>query len=291
MTLELFVEQVINGLITGSIYALFAVGLALILGVMDVVNTAHGEIFMLGAYSAVAAVGAGPWLYLPIAALTGFIVGVLIDTFALRPLRRRRGVDMHLASIILTFGISMILQNGALQLFGAKYQKLPALVAGATSIGNMVFINQHLLTFALALTAMVLLFGFLQYSRLGQAIRATAQNPDAARLVGIKTDRVSMLTLGIGAALAAVAGALIAPLYFVHPTMGNNIILKGFAIVIVGGMGSIPGAVAGAILLGVAESIGASFLSYGYKDAIGFMLLAAVLLVRPLGLFGTATRY
>ena len=294
MTFALFIEQVINGLITGSIYALFAVGLALVLGVMDVVNTAHGEMFMLGAYSALAVIstiGAGPWLYLVVAALTGFAAGIVIDAVALRPLRRRSGVDMHMASIILTFGISMIVQNGALRLFGAKYHKMPELIAGATLIWGMVFINQHLLTLALALTAMGMLFVFLEYSRLGQAIRATAQNPNAARLVGIDTDRVSMLTFGIGAALAAVAGALIAPLYFVQPTMGSGIILKAFAIVIVGGLGSIPGAVVGAFLLGIAKSVGASFLSYGYKDAIGFMMLAVALLLRPLGLFGTAVRY
>ena len=293
MGTALIIEQIINGLITGSIYALFAIGLALMLGVMDVVNTAHGEMFMIGAFAALGAIvalGVGPWIYLPLAALVGFALGVIVDSITMRPLRKRSGVDLHMASVILTFGVAMILQNGALRLFGARYFKAPDLVTGATSIWGMVFINQHLLTLGLAVVVMLVLFAFLQYSRIGRAVRATAQNPSAARIVGINTERISMITFGVGASLAAVAGALIAPLYYVHATMGLNILLKGFAIVIVGGLGSIPGAVVGAFLLGVAESLGGTFLSYSYKDAIGFMLLGLVLLIRPLGLFGKAIR-
>jgi len=137
---------------------------------------------------------------------------------------------------------------------------------------------------------MVLLTVFLRYTRLGRAIRATAQNPAAARLVGISTGRIAALTFAISAALAALAGALLGPLYYVQPTMGTNLLLKGFAVVIVGGMGSVPGAIVGAFLLGISESVGATILSYGYKDAIGFMLLALTLLFRPGGIFGAVTR-
>ena len=293
MTASLMIEQVINGIMTGAMYALFAVGLALILGVMDVVNTAHGEIYMLGAYTTVGAVvglGLGPWFYLPLTALVGFCIGLLIELVFVRRLRRSRGTDVHLSSMILTFGIGMIIQNLALQIFGPKFLKAPDLLPGSTELWGMVFINEHLLASALAIACMALLTVFLRYTRVGRAIRATAQNPAAARLVGINTGRIAALTFAISAALAALAGALLAPLYYVQPTMGTNLLLKGFAVVIVGGMGSVPGAIVGALLLGISESVGATILSYGYKDAIGFMLLALTLLFRPAGIFGAVNR-
>lgn len=293
MSTALIIEQAINGLLTGAIYALFAMGLALMLGVMDVVNTAHGEMFMLGAYAALGAavgIGVGPWMYLPLAALAGFAVGVVIDLATLRPLRRRRGVDIHLSSMILTFGVAMVIQNLALQTIGPKFYKAPELWPGASEIFGMIFINEQLLAAGIAALTMSLLTLGLRFTPLGRAVRATAQNPSAARLVGIDTGRIATITFGIGAALAAVAGALLGPLYYVQPTMGAAILLKGFAVVIVGGMGSVPGAVVGALLLGVAESLGGTVLSYGYKDAIGFMLLGVMLLVRPHGLFGTPLR-
>lgn len=293
MTVSLVIEQVINGIMTGAMYALFAVGLALILGVMDVVNTAHGEIYMLGAYTTVGAalgLGIGPWFYLPVTALMGFFVGLLIELVFVRRLRARPGVDVHLSSMILTFGIGMIIQNLALQIFGPKFRKAPELVHGSTELWGMVFINGHLLASALAVASIALLTVFLRYTRLGRAIRATAQNPAAARLVGISTGRIAALTFAISAALAALAGALLGPLYYVQPTMGTNLLLKGFAVVIVGGMGSVPGAIVGAFLLGISESVGATILSYGYKDAIGFMLLALTLLFRPGGIFGAVAR-
>lgn len=293
MTPALLLEQLLNGLITGSIYALFAVGLALTLGVMDLVNTAHGEMYMVGAYAALAAMlsmSGQPWIYLPVAALAGFLLGVAIDLTMLRPLRHRRGVDLHMVSLILTFGISIALQNLGIYVLSARYQKAPELLSGATTVGDMVFINQHLLTFGMAVVLTALLFLFLQFTRVGYAIRATAQNSSAARLVGIDTDRIASITFGLGASLAALSGALLGPLYYVHPTMGTNIMMKGFAIVIVGGMGSIPGAIAAGFLLGISESVGGLFLSYSYKEAIGFMLLAVTLLLRPSGLWGKPVR-
>jgi branched-chain amino acid transport system permease protein len=293
MTAALFLEQVLNGLMVGAIYALFAAGLALMLGVMDVVNTAHGEFFAIGAYGALGAAvgfGFGPWLYLPCAALLGFACGIVVDIVTLRPLRRRRSVDIHMTSMILTFGVGMVIQNLGLQIIGPKFYKSPEIWPGATELFGMIFINEQLLAAGIALATMAGLALVLRFSGFGRAVRATAQNPAVARLVGIKTDRIATLTFGIGAGLAGIAGALIGPLYFVQPTMGSVILLKGFAVVIVGGMGSVPGAVIGALLLGVAESVGGTVLSYGYKDAIGFMFLGLTLLVRPAGLFGDATR-
>lgn len=293
MTASLVFEQVINGLMIGAIYALFAIGLALIMGVMDVVNTAHGEVFMLGAYAALGAItyiGVGPILYLPLAALAGFVIGAVIDVVVVRPLRVRREVDLHLASMILMFGVGMILQNSALLLFGPKFLKAPELLSGATEILGMIFINDYLLTAAISLILMTAVAVFLRWTKLGRSIRATAQNPNAAQLVGINPAFIGTLTFGIGAALAALAGALLGPLYYINPTMGSNILLKGFAVVIVGGMGNVYGAVVAAFILGISESVGATFLSYGYKDAIGFFLLAFALLVRPQGLFGAQVR-
>lgn len=277
----------------GAIYALFAIGLALMMGVMDVVNTAHGEMFMLGAYAALGAIiylGGGPAIYLPVAALAGFAIGAAVDLVAIKPLRARREIDLHLASMILTFGVGMVLQNGALLIFGPKYLKAPDLFPGTTQILGMILINDYLATTAIAVALMALLGIFLRWTKLGRSIRATAQNPSAAQLVGINPAFIGTLTFGIGAALAALAGALLGPLYYVHPTMGSNILLKGFAVVIVGGMGNVYGAVLGAFILGISESIGGMFLSYGYKDAIGFFLLAGVLLIWPRGLLGTQMR-
>jgi branched-chain amino acid transport system permease protein len=284
---DLFAQLLANGVIIGATYALVAIGLTLIFGMMRVVNFAHGEFYMLGAYAAVSVASAFPLLgyfgAVPVAIVAISIIGLLFERIFLRPLRN---ADI-LSTALVTIGLSIFFQNTALVIWGPKPGQVVDPFGGATlPIAGVGVAEIRLFTVVVAVAAMGGLGLLLKYTKFGRMMRATFQDRDAAALQGIEVDRVFSLSFVIGAALASLAGALLSAVFVVSPDMGNMANLKSFAVVILGGLGNIPGAVVGGFLLGLAESFGAGYISAGYKDGISFLLLIVILLIRPYGLFG-----
>jgi len=284
---SLIAEQVFNGVMMASVYALIATGLVLIFGVMRVFNFAHGEFVMVGAYVTTFVFAATRNYFLAIlAAMAALaVMGVIAERAVFRRLRSLHG------QVIAASGLLLFFQNLAVLLWGPHALRTP--VPYRTMIVNVLGFTvsvQRLLVVGISLVIMLLLFLFLHKTRLGTAIRATAQSQDAAYVVGIDVDRVHVVVFAISAALAGLAGALIGPLFLTYPTMGSLPLLKGLAAVIVGGMDSIVGAILASLLIGITESISTMFISSGFKDAVAFFMLVVVLVVRPRGIFGSAVR-
>lgn len=290
MTGLFFSQLLLNGLVLGFTYALIAVGLSLIFGVMEVVNFAHGQFYMLGAtvmLSLATMAGLGYFPSIILATLAIGLLGFLLHVSVLRFLKQgdfERG-------IILTIGIGMILQNGAIYLFGAQ----PRIVDTEFSFVSLSYAGLRidllrLLTVGLSAGAMLALYLLLQYMTIGKAMRACAQNREAAFMVGIRPQVIAGTAAAIGIGLAGLAGASLAPVFTVHPAMGVPILFKSFAIVIIGGLGHMPGAVLAGLLIGVTESFVGGFGSPAMQDAVVFLAMIAILLVRPEGLFGKGVR-
>jgi branched-chain amino acid transport system permease protein len=285
--MELLLIQMINGLVLGSIYGLIAVGYTMVWRVLKFINFAHGEVYMLGAFAAFALYTAGWPLLLALLGglLAGGFVGVLMEKIAYRPLRKAPLLNLLIAAI----GVSVFLQHAAQIIWGAKSRPLPSPFLAGTIVVLDVPITYHQLFIMLsAVLTMLGLEFFIHRTMLGKAMRATAEDVETAALMGININRVISTTFFLGSFLGSLAGILIGPLYFVHPRMGIMANLKGFTASVLGGMGSIRGALIGGLLLGVTESIGAGLISSGYRDAIAMGVLLVVLLVRPWGLFGHA---
>lgn len=287
MTFQILVEQILNGLIIGSMYALIGSGLALIYGTMRVLNLAHGEFYMLGGYFVFflsVTYGLPSWIAIPIAIFLSFLLGAAIQRLTIHRLLRQDG--WVFATIAVTLGLSIVLQNAALLLFGEQFQTVPYYVSGIIEFYGIRLPVQRLLILIVAVITMVVMGCLLKYTRLGWAIRATAQDRDAAAVVGIPADRIYLITFGLAAALGAVAAAMLAPIYAINPWSGLPILLKGFVVVILGGLGSFTGAIAGGLILGVVEAIGVQLTSSEWRDVISFTLMIAVIWWRPWGLFG-----
>jgi branched-chain amino acid transport system permease protein len=287
VTLAIFIEQIINGLIIGSTYALIGSGLALVYGTMRVLNLAHGEFYMLGGYFVfflAVTYGVPSYLAIPIAIVATFILGALIQRLTIHYLMGREG--WMFSTIAVTLGLSIFLQNAALLLFGEQFESVPYYLNGAIEIGGIHLPMQRLMILVVALVTIGVMSFILKKTRLGWAIRATSQDRDAAAVVGIPARRVYMITFGIAGALGAIAAAMLAPIYAINPWSGLPILLKGFVVVILGGLGSFPGAIAGGLLLGVVEAIGVQLTSSEWRDVIGFVMMIAVIWWRPWGLFG-----
>ena len=284
--MELFAQQVLNGLVTGSVYSLVALGLTLIYGTMQVPNFAHGQLFMLGAYIAYATTRAGLhyWAALVAALLGVALLGVALERLVFRPLRNAP----HLNSMIAALGMMLFLEAVAQNIWGEEFRHMESPYGGVVSLFGLLVTSHRLILLASAAVLMTALLLFLTRTVAGSAIRATAQNPEGALLVGIDTRGVATLTFAISAALAACAGVLIAPISLVYPSMGTMITLKAFVIVVLGGMGSVPGALIGGYLLALAESLGGTYVSATYQDLIAFVLLALVFTFKPTGLFKEA---
>jgi branched-chain amino acid transport system permease protein len=283
-------ELVLQGLIRGSMYALMAVGLSLIFGIMGVVNFAHGELFMIGSY---VMVGAMAFLGLPYAAGVAaagavlFVVGLMIERGLIEPLRKRAGRDWLLDSFVLTIGLMVILQNLAILVFGSRQRGVPQVVEGALEIGQIVVTYERLMILGLSTLIVFLLWLFIKYTHTGRAIRATAQHPEAAQTLGIRTGRIYTIAFGIGAALAGMAGAMLISMYPAFPSVGFQPVIKSFAVVILGGLGNIPGAIAGGMLLGVVEALTVFSISSGWQNVLTALIVILVLIFKPSGLFTT----
>ena len=293
----LALDLAVNGLIFGLFYALMAVGLAMIFGVLKIVNFAHGEFYMVGAYTYVLVslkLGVPPWLALPAAALAGALLGWVVERTLMRPLYEGYASWSILKdeyAVVVTFGLSLLLINLVDKVVGPYPYRGPALIETSRfSFGPVMLNGQKLIAAGVSLALLVAVGLFIKRSLWGRQIQAVAQNRLGASLAGIDATRTTSLIFTISGLLAALAGALLAPLINPSPDVGAFPAIKSYVIVVLGGMGSIWGAMIASLLLGVLESFFAVYVSYDYRDAFGLLILMAVLLFRPQGLLGEKGR-
>jgi branched-chain amino acid transport system permease protein len=291
-----FLQQLVNGITWGSVYALIALGYTMVYGILRLINFAHGDVYMLGAFFGFfAARGLGAAqdpnplkaLLVLLAAMVGCgIVGLAIERFAYKPVRR----SSRLAALITAIGVSLLLENGGILLFGADPKFFPQIIpAFNVKLGGGVTIsNQQVLILAVSLTLMLALRFIVLNTRVGKAMRAVSHSHTAAALMGISVDRIVSFTFVLGSMLAAAAGVLVAlqnPK--IEPLMGIMPGLKAFVAAVLGGIGNIPGAVLGGLVMGIAEVMVVGYVSSEYRDAIAFIVLIVILLVRPAGILGS----
>lgn len=291
---QLFVQSLILGLLQGGLYALLAVGLSLVFGILRVVNFAHGEFAMLGSFAAVFAVtglGLPVWIGLVATALAGALIALATNVVVLRPIYLSRMRQKGEYAIIATFMLSQFLIAVATVVFGTTYRNLPGLWERNLNFFDYIYLSgNRLVAFGAAVLLIGGLFWIVYRTDIGRAWRALTQSPLGASVVGIDVHRYANYAFLVSGALAGLAAALLAPLMFVFPSSGVVALVKAFIVVIIGGMGSIGGALAAGLLLGLVEVFGTIYVASGYTDAYGFALMIAVLLLRPAGLFGKTGR-
>ena len=280
-------EQLINGLSTGSIYALIALGYTMVYGIAKMINFAHGDIIMVGAYALYVAVLTLHVPVIPAVLITiavGAVLGITVEKVAYKPLRKAP----PLAVLITAIGVSYLLQNLALLIFNATPIPFQSVIkVPSVKIGGLTISGITLVTMAIMLISMILLTLFINKTKAGSAMRAVSEDKGAAELMGINVNQTISMTFAIGSALAAVAGILyICQYQSLRPTLGALPGIKAFVAAVLGGIGSVPGAMLGGILLGVIESLGKAYISTELSDAIVFGVLVVVLLVKPSGLLG-----
>ena len=281
-------QAILNGILTGSLYALIGMGMALIFGVMRIVNFAHGAFLMLGMYVTYALFlrpGLNPYIAFLVAGLFLFIFGYLVYMGLLRPIRGHT----DFMDILMTMGLSLILIDGVQLIFGADYHQINIpLLSKNIHFGPQISLNAPwLVSFVIALVCALLLYYVVMHTMFGRAARAIAQNRYSAPLVGINVNRVQGIAFGIGAAAAGMAGGLLLPVFYLYPEVGNQFKLKSFVMVVLGGMGSIQGAAVAGIVLGVVESLTSLYWGNEWALAVDFVIFILVLSFRPNGLFGS----
>jgi len=288
--LDQLLQHLLNGLLLGATYSLLGIGLTLVFGLMNVVNFAHGEFYTLGAYAAFAALALAAvnfFLAIPLAIVAGALAGAVCERVLLRPLRAQ-SIDTVMLVMI---GLWIAMQNAELLGWGGVAKSVPTpfptqpVVPGAVSVAP-------LRIFVFVVSGLLILGAHLLLSRtkLGRAMRATFQDRETAALMGVSIERIHTITFAFGAGLAGAAGALLGPVFLLYPSMGDLASLKAFSVVILGGLGNFGGAALGGLVLGIAEELGAGYISSGYRDAVGFLMIVVVLLLRPSGLFARAER-
>lgn len=290
MTVELFFQSLIDGILMGGIYGLVAIGLTLIFGVMKIINFAQGALMMLGMYVSYwcfALFGMSPYLSLPLSAIILFFVGVLLQKGVLQ---RMTGAPDH-NQLLVTLGITLFIENLALVVFKPDFRSVKVdSIPTTITLFNLNIHTTKLIAFAFAILLAIGLFYFLKKTYLGKAIRATSINAGGASLVGVNINKINYIAFGIGAGLAGVAGALITPFFYTSPTVGASFILKAFVVVVLGGLGNFLGALVGGILIGVSEAMGGVLLPGSLKDLMTYLIFILILLLKPNGLFGGKTR-
>ena len=294
--------QVINGVIFGLIYALIALGLTVVFSIMRVVNFSHGEFYMLGGYALYALTAGAVTLFsiplvlptivgLPLAMVAVAIFGILVERGLLRPVYTTRMDRPEEYAIILTFGLSLFLQYGALTTVG-PYEMTPGSFWEGSKhiIGDLYLGGDRLFAACTSVFLIGATLFFIYGTWTGRALMATAQNRVGSTIVGINTVRMNITAMALAGLLAGAAGALLAPVFLVYPDVGQIPVIKAFVIIVLGGMGSIPGAVIAAVILGLVESLGSVYLSVAYRDVFAFLVLIGVLVFRPHGLLGQKAR-
>jgi branched-chain amino acid transport system permease protein len=284
--MTIFLQSLLSGILIGGAYALIGVGLTIIFGVMRIINFAHGELVMLGMYASYFLFTLGhvdPFVSIVFVFPALFLFGALLQKTVIN--RVLNALPQN--QILLTIGIGLILSNTMMLLFTSDYRIISTRYSsGSFRIGEISVSVPLLLSFVITAAVTAALYWFLLKTDTGQAIRATAQDRDAAQLMGVNVRRMSVLATGIGAGLAAVAGALISPTYYIFPQVGQPFTLKAFVIVVLGGMGSVLGATVGGILIGATESLAGAYVGGGMKDLVVYVLFLLILLFKPAGLFG-----
>ncbi len=288
--MDQLLQHGLNALMLGGTYALLGIGLTLIFGIMRVVNFTHGELYAFGAYMMymlVMLTGANFFVALVLAVALGVALGAALEFVLLRKLR---GADIDTTMLVM-IGAWIALQNseqlawsGVAQSIDSPFSSAPLVIGPVSVAWGRVFV------FCVALVLIGATYALINHTRLGKAMRATFQDRDTAALMGIQIGTINTATFALGSGLAAAAGALLGPVYVAYPTMGDLAALKAFAIVILGGLGSIAGATAGGFILALAEELGAGYISSGYRDAMGFVLIILILIFKPTGLFAQKER-
>lgn len=280
-------QLIVNGLIIGSIYSLIALGYSMVYGILRIVNFAHGDVMMFGSFLGLVFMNTFQMNVIVaflLAAMCTAILGMIIELFAYRPLRKYE----RIVTLVSAMGVSIMLSNIAQLIWGTGTQNyvIPFKIA-TYEVMNITITNLQIIILATSVVLMVALYLFVHKTKMGVAMRATAQSLDNASLMGININRIISLTFAIGSILAALAGMLVSMYYdAVYPTMGYMFGLKAFTAAVLGGIGSIPGAMIGGLLLGVVENLGGTFISTQYQDMISFVILIFVLVLRPTGIFG-----
>jgi branched-chain amino acid transport system permease protein len=284
--MTLLLQSIVSGILVGGVYALMGIGLTLIFGVMRVINFAHGELLMLGmylTYYVFTLLGVDPFLSVVIVAPAMFLVGLVLQ----RVLIQRVLSALPQNQILLTIGLGLILSNAVMLIFTSDYKILStSYSSGSVMLAGISVSKPLFFSFLITAGITAALYAFLIKTDVGQAVRATAQDREAAQLMGVNVRRMGLLAFGVGTALAGTAGALIAPTYYIFPQVGGAFTLKAFVIVVLGGMGSVIGATLGGLIIGSVESLAAVYVSSGLKELFVYLLFLFVLLVKPSGLLG-----
>ncbi len=283
----MLIQQIVNGVMLGAVYALIAIGYTLVFGVLGMLHLAHGEVFMVGAFVGlltITYVSGNVLVALAAAIVATGLLGLLIERIAFRPLRRAH----HLAPLATTLGVGIALQETMRSFFGAEQRGFPASIAlEPWQLGPVRLSSVQVFMLAAAIVLMVAGHLFLARTRAGRAVRATAENPVVAGLLGVHVEGTIMLTFVVASMLAGAAGVLVGLAYnAVHPFIGVQMGIKGLVVMLLGGLGNVPGAMLGGVLLGVLEVMGVAYLASSYRDAFAFGAVMLVLLVRPEGLLG-----
>ncbi|MHB1011554.1 MAG: branched-chain amino acid ABC transporter permease [Desulfobacteria bacterium] len=290
MDLHIFLQLVVNGLLVGGVYGLMSLGINVVWGVMGVINLAHGDLIMASGFLIFwifTKYHINPLLLLPVGMAMTFLVGMLSQRFLLGRLPQDRGAIK--SSLLMTFGISYVVINTAQLLWGNEFQTV-TFFSGSWSLGELDFAKARTVAFLAAGGITLVLWLFLQYTNFGRAIRAVSQNRDGASVCGVDNSRIQVATFALGAALAGAAGALLVMIFAISPAMGSGYTIRSFAVTVIGGLGSFPGALAGAVILGLAEVFTGFLLSAQIANGVAFILFLIVLLVLPQGLSGVFRR-
>jgi branched-chain amino acid transport system permease protein len=284
--LTVFLQQILNGLVLGGSYALMALGLTMIFGILEVINFAHGEIYMIGAFMTLyftTLLGIPFLLAIPISMVVVALLGLMIQRVVFRPIIGKPMIN----GMLISFGLSVFLMNLSILLFKADPRSLESGYAHVNiRFFGLQITLERLLAIIVAIVLVSLLYLFIQRTKIGTAMRAVAEDREAAQAVGVNIARIYLLTFAIGCALAASAGSIAGAIFFVSPIMGWTPAIKSFVVVILGGFGNITGAILASLILGIVESLGGGYISYAYKDAYAFIILLLAFLLKPEGLLG-----
>jgi len=279
------VQQILNGLAIGAVYTLIALGLTVVFGILGIAHFAHGSVAMLGGYLTFAVMerwGLPFFVSMALAMIAGALAGLLIERLAYRPVRDAP----HINAFIIALGLTMMVEGFNLLAFGADQVVIQTPYRAVFNVGGIAVAELRVIVILTAFSLIGITALLIRKTKTGKAIRAVAQNRNAAILMGVNVERISQVVFGISSALGVAAGALIGALLAIAPGVGESLAVKGFAVLILGGLGSVPGAVLGGVILGISEALAAGFISSAYKDVIAFLVMIGVLLLRPEGLLG-----
>lgn len=282
-----FLQTIVAGFLIGGIYSLIGIGMTLIMGVMGIINLAHGQLMMVAMYITFVLfhyMHIDPYLSLLVAMPSLFLLGCFVQRFLLNTLMKKESI-LPENQVLMTVGIGMVLAETARFVFSSDYKTVKTSYSSSVFfLGDICFNVPMCIAFVFALAFTAVLVWFLLKTDTGRSIRATAQDKDAATLMGVDTNRITIITFGLGSALAAAAGSLLIPIFYLFPDIGGPFTLKAFVITILGGLGSTVGAIFGGLVLGIAESLGATYVGMGYKEMVGFVIFILVLVFFPGGL-------